>query len=141
LSPLGRRLLRAVSANVAQTAPDDPDSRLRGRTYAVPFEEVWLAAHGLATRRRRMWRITLADDHDGIIRVETRSLVFRFIADLEIRISLDQDAQTRVDVHSASRKGFADLGVNARRIGRFLRKLDKTLARNRKKRGAASPSA
>jgi hypothetical protein len=126
---------------VAQTAPDDPDPRLRGRTYAVPFEEVWLAAHDLATRRRRMWRITLADDHEGIIRVEARTLFFRFVADLEIRIGLDEDAQTRVDVRSASRTGFADWGVNARRNGRFLRKLDKALARNRKKRGAASPSA
>lgn len=134
-------MLRGISANVAETAPDDADPRLRGRTYAVPFEEVWQAALGLAQARNRMWQVTLADDHDGVLQVEARSLIFRRMADFEVRIGLDEDGQTRVDVRSASRKGFADLGGNARRIGRFLRKLDKTLKRNRQKRSAAASPA
>ena len=134
-------MLRGISANEAETAPDDPDPRLRGRTYAYPYEEVWQTARGLAEGRRYMWRVTLADDQDGVLQIEARTVLFRFVADFEVRIGLDENGQTRVDVRSASRKGFADLGGNARRIGRFLRKLDKTLARNRRKRTAAAAPA
>jgi len=47
--------------------------------------------------------------------------------DVRIRITLDRNGQTRVDLRSASRKGKGDFGVNARRIGRFLRALDRRL--------------
>ncbi len=47
--------------------------------------------------------------------------------DVEIRIGLDDDAQTRVDLRSASRKGVGDLGKNPRRIGKFVRALDREL--------------
>ena len=46
---------------------------------------------------------------------------------MEIRIILDHHAMTRVDVTSCSREGRADFGTNARRIGRFLRRLDRIL--------------
>lgn len=121
------RLKRALTRNVAETsdAPDDP--RLRGRAYAIPFEDVWRAAHALAGGKLHGWRIVAADDREGIIEAEARTLVFRFVDDVTIRIRLDEDAQTRVDVRSASRKGRADLGANARRIARFFRALDRRL--------------
>lgn len=62
-----------------------------------------------------------------MIRAEARSLVLRRTGDVTIRIGLDEDAQTRVDAVSASRGGGADLGTNARRIGRFFRVLDRRL--------------
>lgn len=65
-----------------------------------------------------------ADDLAGNVRAEARTPVFRFTDDVEIRVRLDRDAQTRVDLVSASRVGKADLGVNARRIRKFLRRLD-----------------
>jgi hypothetical protein len=133
-------MVRAISTNVAQTAPDDPDPRLRGRTYAIPFDEVWGTALALL-KRRRSWQVLSEDDQEGVIQVQTKTVFFRQAGDLEIRITLDEDAQTRVDLRSASRKGFADLGMNARRIGRFLRKLDRTLDRNRKQRAAAQRAA
>jgi hypothetical protein len=130
-------LVRAISRNEAETALDDRDPRLRGRTYAIRFHDVWETARALASRR---WRIIRSDDEEGVIWAEART-VLRFVADVEIRITLDENGQTRVDLRSASRRGFADFGKNARRIGRFLRRLDKTLARNRKQRSAAAPSA
>jgi uncharacterized protein (DUF1499 family) len=52
-----------------------------------------------------------------------------------VRLSLDEDGQTRVDMASSSRKGGGDLGTNARRIARFLRTLDARLSgANRAKR-------
>jgi uncharacterized protein (DUF1499 family) len=51
-------------------------------------------------------------------------MVFRFEDDLEIRIVLDEHGLTRVDVRSHTRKARADLGLQARRVGRFFKRLD-----------------
>jgi hypothetical protein len=128
MAPGARRLVQALTRNQARSTPASDDTRLRGRTYAVPFDKVWQAAVKLAGGGLRGWSITHADDHDGVIRAEARALVMRTIDDVEITIALDADAQTRVDMVSASRKGFADLGANSRRIGKFFRALDHALA-------------
>ncbi len=118
-------LLRGLTTNRAETDPAAVDPRLRGRTYAIPFEHVWSAALTLA-RRRRGWTLLHADDLEGVIRAEARTAL-RFVDDVEIRIRLDDNAQTRVDLSSASRVGVGDLGKNPRRIGKFLRALDRAL--------------
>jgi len=119
-------MIRALTANVAETAPEAEDPRLRGRTYAIPFDAVWRAATDLAGSLRG-WTVTGSDDCEGIIQAEARTLVMRFVDDVTIRIRLDENAQTRVDMRSASRKGVGDFGTNARRIGRFMRLLDRRL--------------
>jgi uncharacterized protein (DUF1499 family) len=129
LSLFFRRLGRGLSGNGARTSQDDVDPRLRGRTYAVPFEQVWQAALALAGGGLRRWRILESDDYEGIIKAESKTLVLRYIDDVIIRIQLDPDAQTRVDMESRSRKGSLDFGANARRIGKFFRALDQKLKR------------
>lgn len=89
---------------------------------------MWSEALALA-RGRAGWTVTEADDLAGVIRAEARTLVFRFVDDVEIRIGLDENAQTRVDLTSASRVGKSDLGTNARRIAGFLRALDRRLGK------------
>jgi hypothetical protein len=133
LSLLTRRLHRAISANTAETAPDDPDPRLRGRTYPIPFDQVWQASLALAKGGLRGWRCTNADDYEGVIRAEAHTLMMRFVDDVSIQIYLDENAQTRVDMISKSRKGKADLGTNARRINRFFRALDRKLQKSKAK--------
>jgi uncharacterized protein (DUF1499 family) len=120
---------------MAETAPDEQDPRLRGRTYAIPFDRVWEAARALANGGLRRWQLIESDDYEGIIRATSTTFALRHVDDVVIWIGLDEDAQTRVDVRSASRKGVADLGTNARRIGRFLRALDKQLVQGSKRRG------
>ena len=115
-----------MPTNRAETSPDHPDSRLQGRTLAIPFDRVWKEAFLLAAKRHG-WTILEADDLAGVIRAEARTLVFRFTDDVEIRIGLDENGQTRVDLTSSSRVGKGDLGTNARRIGNFLRELDRRL--------------
>ena len=129
-----RRLSSALTRNRVATAPDHYDPRLRGRTYAIPFEQVWQAARALAGGGLRGWSITDSDDYEGTIAAEARSLVWRFVDDVHISITLDENAQTRVDLTSASRRGSADLGANARRTGRFLRALDRKLMPPKKSR-------
>ena len=123
---LRERLERAFTTNRAETDPRSDDPRLLGRTYAIPFDQVWTACLDLVERHRR-WTLLQANDLDGYLMVECQTLVFEFIDDFEIRIGLDEHAMTRVDVKSRSRKGRADLGTNARRIGRFLQRLDQIL--------------
>lgn len=125
------RLLRGLTANHAETDPAAADKRLRGRTYAVPYERVWATTLALA-RRRRGWNVMAVDDLEGTIGAEARTPL-RFVDDVEIRVGLDENAQTRVDLRSASRVGVGDLGKNARRISKFLRALDRELHPKRKR--------
>jgi Protein of unknown function (DUF1499) len=121
------RIWRGLTRNRAYTGDDDvPDPRLRAREYAIPFFAVWQAALQVARSSRR-WTVTGSDSEGGEIVAEARTLL-GFVDDVWIRISLDEDGQTRVDMTSASRKGSADLGTNARRIARFLHALDRHLA-------------
>jgi hypothetical protein len=132
LSIFIRRIARGLSRNHAETAAAESDPRLRGRTYAIPFEQVWQAARQLAGGGLRGWKTLESDDYEGVIRAESRTLIFRFLDEVTITIRLDDDAQTRVDMQSRSRKGGVDFGTNARRIGKFFRALDQKLnARNR----------
>lgn len=123
------RLSKALHETSAGTRPDHEDPRLRGRTYPVPFEQVWRATLDLAGGELRGWRVTETDDRRGVIRAEATTLVLRAVDDVEIRMLLDDDGQTRVDARSASRKGRADLGTNARRLAGFFRTLDRRLGR------------
>lgn len=123
---LKERLEQALTTNRAVTDPRSSDPRLRGRTYAIPFDDVWNACLNLVDRNTR-WTLLQAEDVEGYVRVRCRTPIFRFVDDLEIRIGLDEHAMTRVDVSSHSRMRRRDLGANARRIRRFLLHLDLTL--------------
>ena len=112
--------------NRAETDPWSDDPRLLGRTYAIPFDRVWRDCLELVSKRSR-WELLHTDDLAGIIRVRCTTPVFRFKDDLEIGVLLDENGLTRVDLRSRSITGRRDLGVNARRIGSFLFRLDKRL--------------
>ena len=120
-------LWRAFTQNTAETHAHHPDPRLRGRTYAIPFESVWTAAVTIANGKIRGWRLVEADDERGVIMAESLTLVFRWVDDVRIHVVLDENAQTRVDLRSASRVGHMDLGRNPRTIRRFLKRLDAQL--------------
>jgi hypothetical protein len=129
---------QATRPPAVETQPQHPDERLRGRTYAIPFEDVWRAALYLAGGGLRGWRLIAADDEEGIILAEASTLALRFVDDVSIRVRLDEDAQTRVDVRSASRVGRNDFGTNARRVARFLDALDQRVPlETSARRGAA----
>lgn len=128
---LGRQhLIRALTRNRAETSPAADDPRLLGRTYGVPYEKVWQAALALAGGGLRGCRLRSADDLAGIINARASSGVLG-TADIRIRVSLDENAQTRVDARSITRERRADLGSNVRRLDRFFRELDRNLAQHR----------
>lgn len=61
-------------------------------------------------------RLTIVKDTGSYLHVEARSLIFRFIDDVEF--VLDPAAGV-IQVRSASRVGYSDFGVNRRRVERI----------------------
>ncbi|NNM04130.1 MAG: DUF1499 domain-containing protein, partial [Gemmatimonadetes bacterium] len=115
----------AFTENQAHTHPEHPDPRLRGRTYAIPFAQVWAAAVDMAGGGLRSWVTLLSDENLGILQADCRVPLLGSVDKIEIRMSLDENGQTRVDLSSISGTERGDFGRNSRRIRRFFRVLDK----------------
>ena len=58
-------------------------------------------------------RVTIVKEQEDYLHAEMRSLLFRFVDDIEF--SLDRDAGL-IHVRSASRVGYSDFGVNRKRV-------------------------
>ena len=71
---LRERLGRALTTNRAATDPRSDDPRLLGRTYAIPFDQVWTACLVLVERPRH-WTLLQAHDLDGYLSVECQTPV------------------------------------------------------------------
>jgi uncharacterized protein (DUF1499 family) len=119
------KLREALVENQAHSHQHHPDENLRGRTYSIPFAKVWNAIDALASGGLRGWSTVRADEDLGVLRAECKGMLTRSLDDVEIRISLDENGQTRVDMSSASRVERGDLGRNARRVRRFFLALDR----------------
>jgi len=111
----------------AETDPHSPNPRLRGRTYAIPFERVW--SHALAAIQGELprWKLLSHDDQKGVILAEARTALLRRDVDIHIRIGLDDNGQTRVDVRTALRSAHGDMGSTKRLITSFFHHLDRRL--------------
>jgi hypothetical protein len=122
-----RELILAFREDRADTDPSSPDARLLGRTYTIPFEQVWNAAVALAKEGMRGWSVGSADDLSGLIIASTVTRYAGARGDVRVRIRLDENGQTRVDLSSKSRNERPSLGRHRRSIGRFLDRLDERL--------------
>jgi uncharacterized protein (DUF1499 family) len=113
--------------NVVETGrtPEYPD--LQPRKYRAEVSQVFDAALHAVDRMPR-WTILAYQPESGEIKAEAKSLVFRFVDDVVIRVT-SQGASTVVSVRSASRIGRGDFGQNARNIRAFLRELDRQVER------------
>lgn len=103
-------------------AADGPE----GRTYTVPFAEVWDAATA-DIRGRRGWEIVHADEERGLLTVVCRSRLRRSSDDLSVWVRLDEYGLTRVDARAGSREGRLSPGANRRRVVELLGALDEAL--------------
>lgn len=119
--------LEALVVRDARTRPDAGDPDLAGRTYAVPFAVVWDATLRLAKGKLRGWTLLREDDLEGVVEVMATSWPLRLPARIVVSVTLDANAQTRVDLLAEGRHKGGDLGANARRIKRFIRALDRLL--------------
>jgi hypothetical protein len=108
----------------ARTDPLSGDVRLRGRTYAIPFDRVWTVACTLANGGMRRWTLVLVDDEKGRIDAEATTLALRLRDRVHVDVELDENGLTRVDVSVTPERPWLDLGRSRRMVSRFVRRLD-----------------
>lgn len=112
--------------NVVETGrtPEYPD--IQPRVYRVNADQVFdTALH--AVHRMPRWSLVSNQPATREIRAEARTLVWRFVDDILIRVRVRTDDAV-VEVRSASRVGRGDFGQNARNIRSFLQELDQQVA-------------
>lgn len=118
---------------LAALSPEERWKALHRRAYAdlrplrlaVAPAQVLTRAEQLAGDRG--WTIAATDRAAGTVEATATTLFFRFKDDVVIRVRPDPERAggSVVDMRSISRVGLSDLGVNARRIRRFLADLEK----------------
>ena len=86
------------------------------RGYVEPLhyhEDLGAAQEHLKSIVLSLPRAALVEEKNGYLRFEFRTLLFRFVDDIEFLF----DAATKeIHVRSASRVGYSDLGANRRRV-------------------------
>jgi uncharacterized protein (DUF1499 family) len=114
--------------NVVETGKTEEYPDVRPRVYQEGRARVFDAALH-AVHRLPRWTLSSYVGENGSIRAEARTLVFRFVDDILIRV-LPEGTGSRVEVRSASRVGRGDFGQNARNIRVFFQELDHQLAQS-----------
>jgi uncharacterized protein (DUF1499 family) len=71
------------------------------------------------------WVIVDANPAEGRIEATDTTFWFGFKDDIVIRV-MPADHRSRVDIRSVSSVGKSDMGMNAKRIRRYLKKLKQT---------------
>ncbi len=80
-------------------------------------------ARALAAARGLGWEIVAAVPGEGRIEATDRTFWFGFADDVVVRIRASNGG-SRVDVRSVSRVGRSDIGTNARRVRRFVERIE-----------------
>jgi uncharacterized protein (DUF1499 family) len=96
--------------NCVSSQAADVDHSVPALTYRDDPGTAWRRAVAAVTN---LPRVTVVEHEGGYMHAEVRSLVFRFVDDVELL--LDRDG-ARIDIRSASRTGRYDFGVNRRRV-------------------------
>ena len=112
------------AAMAAKQAEAYPDIEPLSLPAAPPV--VYETIYDLITKRK--WRVIearrpLPGGREGHIEAVARTAIMGFRDDLVIRIRPHQDG-TRVDIRSASRYGWHDLGANAARVASLLEEIE-----------------
>ncbi|UUR08214.1 DUF1499 domain-containing protein [Sphingomonas glaciei] len=81
-----------------------------------------------ALARERGWAVAAVDPAAGTLEATATTLFFRFKDDVVVRVRPDpaRPGGSVVDMRSISRVGVSDIGVNAKRVRRFLADLAET---------------
>ena len=104
-----------ASPNCVSSQAPESDARhyIAPLRFDGPPEQAW---QRLQDALRGEKRLTVVAERDGYLHAEARSLVFRFVDDLEFSLHA---ATGLIHVRSAARSGYSDFGVNRRRMERL----------------------
>ena len=98
------------SPNCISTQSTNPDKYMPPLPYAANAEESRSIIRSII---ESMPRSNIVEEKAHYIHAEFRSLIFRFVDDIEFLF--DEEAKT-IHFRSASRAGYSDFGVNRRRM-------------------------
>lgn len=98
------------SPNCVSSQAADAAHRVEPLALRAPATDVWPE---LTRAVASMPRTRIVAEQPGYLRAEATSLLFRFVDDLELALAADG---RRLDVRSASRIGYSDLGANRKRV-------------------------
>ena len=100
----------------------------------IPYDSLRLISDGQAitkafliqrikeTIERNFSRASLISESDRYLHFEFRSLLFRFVDDVEFYLD---DNNQQIHFRSASRVGYSDMGVNRKRMNKISQELKK----------------
>ncbi len=104
------------------------------RIEPIPYESVQTTANGQTvtsavilqrikdTVEQNFSRVSLISESDRYLHFEFKSLLFRFVDDVEFFLD---DTNQQIHFRSASRVGHSDLGVNRKRMNKITQELKK----------------
>lgn len=95
---------------VSTFAPANDSHAIEPLSFEGDAEEAWGRLKRIVQARPRT---SITSEREGYLRAECRSLVFRFVDDVEFLL---ERATRKIHFRSASRAGRSDLGVNRRRM-------------------------
>jgi uncharacterized protein (DUF1499 family) len=95
--------------NCVSSLATDDDHRIEPFALAGDPAAAWTALRAAVAA---MPRTKIVEERPAYLRAECTSRIFHFVDDLE----LAEGASGRVDVRSASRVGYGDMGVNRERV-------------------------
>lgn len=116
-APKVRRMMTVNDVTTGRT-PEYPD--IQPQVFTAPPEDVFNAA--VRAVEDAGWRVVAEDLLERRVLAEV-PVPPAFIDDFDVRLT-ETDAGTRVMVRSQSRVGRGDMGMNARHIRSFQRRLD-----------------
>lgn len=109
------------SPNCVCSQAVDPDHAIAAIPLSANRQRQWKALQQILDQQPRATLVTVSDDY---LHAEFRSLVFRFVDDVEFLI--DANAQV-IHLRSASRTGYSDLGVNRARVEHLRQALEQAM--------------
>jgi uncharacterized protein (DUF1499 family) len=105
--------------NCVSSQADDPEHAIAPLVYSESRSEAYARLKKVLTE---MKRTTIVTENEDYLYAESRSLIFRFVDDVEFYFPA---AQKVIHVRSASRVGSSDLGVNRKRVEEIRKRFAK----------------
>lgn len=94
---------------------------IEAKQLKIGMEDAYMRA--LTAARAMGWEIIDMDPGQGRIEAVDTTLFFGFKDDVVVRIRPVENGTSQVDIRSVSRVGLSDVGANAARIRKFLKRL------------------
>jgi uncharacterized protein (DUF1499 family) len=113
----------ADTSNPLPNCPDSPNCERVSTSYEVPADTLYAAT---TKALDALGPVDLQRQPDSMRASAVYRVAWVFKDDVDVAVDTS-DIGSRLHVRSASRVGESDLGVNARRVNRLLRRIEETL--------------